>query len=202
MKIVCLSTYPVDEPRHGGQHRLGNIVTALRKAGHDVRSAGVAGSPHYPPSAYFVEFPDEKAMAAVTDGNSLMDDWGIGELFGQAGDHFSALADMIEMTPDAIFVEQPWMFRFAELYNKKVCGGRAVIFYGSQNIEHHLKFEIVHRYMGEKVAAACRDNVLACEVHALDRAAQTFCVSEGDIQWSRRYTQREPVLAANGVIDR
>lgn len=202
MKIVCLSTYPVDAPRHGGQHRLANIVAALRAAGHDIRSAGVAGSASYPPSQYFIDFPGEKTMAPVTDDNPFMDDWGLGELFGVEGPQFQALADKIGIVPDAIFVEQPWMFRFAERFNRSRCNGRAILLYGSENVEHRLKFDILRRYKSEKIAADGRDKVLACELHALKHAAQTFCVSQGDIDWSKDYAPSPPILAANGVIDR
>jgi hypothetical protein len=106
------------------------------------------------------------------------------------------------MRPDIIFVEQPWLFRFAELFNEKKCGSRATIFYGSQNIEHRLKADILRRHYSEKHIAESRDKVLECEVHAITQAARTFCVSDVDLEWSHEYTTLPPILAANGVIDR
>ena len=38
MKIVTLSTYPFDTPRHGGQHRLANIVAEYKRQRHTVQA--------------------------------------------------------------------------------------------------------------------------------------------------------------------
>jgi hypothetical protein len=202
VKILCLSTYPIDEPRHGGQHRLSNIVGMLRERGHEVCSAGVLGSAAYPDSRYFVPYPGTEALHGVFEHYSFMEDWIISELFGKEGKYFSSLSDKIPMRPDAIYVEQPWMFSFAELFNKRTCNGKAILYYGSANIEHRLKADILSNYYSDKHVADCSEKVLACEVNAIRRAAQTYCVSEGDLGWSREFSEQPPILAPNGVIDR
>ncbi len=55
---------------------------------------------------------------------------------------------------------------------------------------------------GERHVIDCRDKVLACELHAIKQATQIFCVSEGDVDWTREFTSLSPILAPNGVIDR
>lgn len=202
MKILCLSTYPIENPLHGGQHRLSNIVAELRADGHDVVSAGVIGSTSYPPSPFFAPGPKAEALAEVIEHYFLMEDWAISELFGVPGEYYSSLANRIKIVPDIIFVEQPWLFKFAELFNTQVCKGRSVLIYGSQNIEHRLKSEILRRYYDEKHVIAARDRVLACEIHAIRQSARTFCVSVNDLEWTRSHASQPPILAANGVIDR
>ncbi len=94
------------------------------------------------------------------------------------------------------------MFKFAEIFNRARCGGKAIIYYGSQNIEHHLKADIMRRYYGDKHVGDCRDKVLECELHAIKQGARTFCVSEGDVAWTSGFSAQPPILAPNGVIDR
>lgn len=202
VKILCLSTYPVDEPRHGGQHRLGSIIAAFRGHGHDVYLAGVLGSPSYKKTENFLNYPGHEALSRIVDDPSFMEDWAIGELFEKEKKYSSALFEEINFHPDLIFVEQPWLSGFAHLFNEKKCRNKAAICYGSQNIEHKLKFEIVKIYRGESQAVEARDKVLACELRAIRSAAQVFCVSQDDLDWTAHYASRPPVLAANGVIDR
>ena len=62
MHITVLSTYPAASPRHGGQHRVANMINALEMAGHEVRSVGVLGSNSYPRSNDFLPFPGYDAL--------------------------------------------------------------------------------------------------------------------------------------------
>jgi Glycosyl transferases group 1 len=202
VNILCLSTYPAENPTHGGQHRLSNIIAELQARGHKVCSAGVLGSPTYPPSPYFVVGPDPAAMGKVYSHYGLMEDWVIGEIFATDEAFFSDLADKIPMSPDIIVVEQPWLFQFAERFNIERLGKRARLLYGSQNIEHQLKEAILKRYYSDKYVNAAREKVLQCELHAIMQAERIFCVSQNDVDWTREYSIQEPVLAANGVIDR
>lgn len=202
MKILSLSTYPIENPLHGGQHRLSNIIAELRARGHEVCSAGVLGSPTYPQSPHFVAGPNKQAMAAVLENYGLMEDWIISEIFAKDKAFFSKLSGKIAMSPDIIFVEQPWLFQFAERLNTHRLRGRARLIYGSQNVEHHLKEAILRVHYGEKHVRDCREKVLQCELHAISRAHRTFCVSQNDVEWTADHTHCQPVLAANGVTDR
>lgn len=202
MKILCLSTHPIEDPMHGGQHRLHNIVAGLRSRGHEVCSAGVLASPTYPPSPFFVPGPEPVALAAVLDHYGLMEDWVISKIFSNDKAAFLALAGKIKMRPDVIFIEQPWLFRFAERFNREINYGRARLIYGSENIEHHLKGAILERYYGSHHVAECRDRISECEIHAIRHSDITFCVSQSDVEWTREHAARPPILAANGVIDR
>ncbi len=202
MKILCLSTYPVDQPRHGGQHRLFNIIAVLRDAGHEVYSAGVLGSPSYPPSRYFVPYPGNEVLGKLIANTSLMEDWAVGALFQDNRAYFESLAKLIPVKPDLIYCEQPWMFGFAQQFNKKMCGGKAILIYGSANVESTLKRGIVEYHFGSMAAEKCAELVRAVEINAIQNAVQTFCVSDHDMVWTSEFAPRQPILAPNGVIDR
>lgn len=202
MNILCLSSYPADEPRHGGQHRLHNIIEAFRSKGHEVCSAGVLGSSAYPPSPHYVRYPGNDVISRMLKNHSLMEDWAISALFGEDNDYSRSLMAKIPMTPDAIYVEQPWLFSFAEVFNAMRCDGRAPIYYGSANIEHRLKRDILGRVHDEPHLSDAVNKVLICETHAMMRAARTFCVSKDDAAWMQDYTTKQPILAPNSVVDR
>lgn len=203
MKILCLSTYPIDEPMHGGQHRLSNIVAELQARGHEVCSAGVLGDPSYPPSPYFAEGPDLAAKEKLYEYHRLMEDWVVSELFAKDLSFYKSLSKKINISPDVIFIEQPWLFQFAERLNRDRFQGRAKLIYGSQNIEHHLKTAILKRYTkNEKQIQDSREKVFRCEMHAIKNADEIFCVSQNDVDWIGDNSNASPILAANGVIDR
>jgi hypothetical protein len=202
VKILCLSTYPVEEPRHGGQHRLANVIAAFRRNGHEVRSAGVIGSPAYKLSRYFVDYPGNDALSRVIKNLPLMEDLAISRLFVDDARYFKSLAEKIDYAPDIIYVEQPWLSAFGKKFNEQYCSGRSILCYGSANIEHLLKYQIIKHYFGEEQAVAAREDVLACEVDAITSASHIFCVSKNDLDWTAKYVTRPPILAANGVIDR
>lgn len=202
VKILCLSTYPVDEPRHGGQHRLANIIAAFRCDGHDVRSAGVLGSVAYPAARHFVACPPYSALSKMIEDPSLMEDWAIAQLFATSDAYFSSLATRIDFKPDIIFVEQPWLFRFAIRYNQEYCNGRSTLCYGSQNVEHRLKYDIVKQYFGDERAKDAMQKIYSCELDAIVSASKTFCVSQNDVDWCAEYSNSLPILAPNGVVDR
>jgi hypothetical protein len=199
MKILTLSTYPIDDPRHGGQHRLFNIVETYREAGHEVQAAGVLGSDQYPASPGFVPFPGMAPLTKYIANPFLMDDWAIGELFSADEQYFKSLVDVITIVPDLIHVEQPWLFKFAMRFAKLHPNKKIKLIYGSQNIEHDMKFDIVKTYLGADAAHKAQDKVLRCETAAISLADSICCVSQNDLDWTKLKTNAPSVLAYNGV---
>jgi Glycosyl transferases group 1 len=202
MNILTLSTYPIDNPLHGGQHRLFNIVQAYRDAGHTVQAAGVLGSDQYPTSSGFVPYPGTAPLTKYIANPFLMDDWAIGELFSSDAHYFKSLVDAITMVPDLIHVEQPWLFKFATRFAKQYPNKKIKLIYGSQNIEHDMKFDIVKTYMGVDAAHAAQDKVLRCETAAIALADGICCVSQNDLDWTKLKTKMPCVLGYNGVKNR
>jgi hypothetical protein len=199
MNILTLSTYPIDDPLHGGQHRLFNIVKTYRDAGHNVQAAGVLGSDQYPISPGFVPYPGMAPLTQYIANPFLMDDWAIGELFSSDAHYFKSLVDTITIVPDLIHVEQPWLFKFAIRFAKQYPNKKIKLIYGSQNIEHDMKFDIVKTYMGVDAAHAAQEKVLRCETSAIALADGICCVSQNDLDWTKLNTKASCVLAYNGV---
>jgi hypothetical protein len=202
MNILTLSTYPIDNPLHGGQHRLHNIVDAYKSAGHAVQAAGVSGSDQYPAAPGFVPYPGMTAFTPYIANPFLMDDWAIGQLFEKNDHYFTNLADLISPVPDLIHIEQPWLFKFAERFAKLHSSKKIKLIYGSQNIEHDMKFDIVKTYIDIDSAHAAQELVLRCETAAIALADGVCCVSQDDLFWTKIKTKAPCVLATNGVKNR
>ena len=47
MRVLQLTVYPIEQPRHGGQARCANLRAVLRAHGHDVRTMAVYEPEHY-----------------------------------------------------------------------------------------------------------------------------------------------------------
>jgi hypothetical protein len=199
MKIGTLSTYPIDVPQHGGQHRLANIVRVFRNAGHEVKSMGVLGSDRYPASPGFVPFPGAKPLAQYIPDTDFMEDWAIGELFEKDPAHFDALAAKFSDPPDVIHVEHPWLVSFAIKLREKLGRRDMKIVYGSANVESELKYSIMRMFKSHTNADDAKRRVLECEERALLQVDAICCVSDADLNWSASRTKAPLMLAKNGV---
>jgi hypothetical protein len=101
-----------------------------------------------------------------------------------------------------IHVEQPWLFRFAKRYQKRCATKPVKVLYGSQNLEHVLRFDIVKTYMGLEAAENAKRLVLQCELAAIRQADGICCVSQHDLDWTQCHTNVPCVVASNGVVAR
>jgi len=52
MRILQLNTYPIHQPRNGGQRRIAAMHAAYRTAGIDARFAAIFYPAHYPPGSF------------------------------------------------------------------------------------------------------------------------------------------------------
>lgn len=200
MNILILSTFPSDNPTHGGQHRLANTIRLLKEDGNCVQSIGVLGSADYPKSDSFVDYPPVLEFKNYIDNYFLMDDWAIGELFFYNDYYYQLLKNKIEILPDIIYVENVWLFKFAQRYIKEWIGKKHIyLVYGSENVENELKYNIVKTYMGHKIALEAKEKVFSMEVNAIKNADLVFCVSKEDVNWASQYSKFQPILAQNGV---
>jgi hypothetical protein len=203
MNILIVTTFPVSEPRHGGQHRVANMIACLRSAGHDVYLRGVLGSEQYSPSEGFVSYPGTSALRHFKSVPGLMDDWAIGRLFVEDEEYFEQLAAKIDIIPDLIISELPWLFAFCRKYRRSLGKDADIpLVYGSENIESRLKRSIVASYCGRKQGDECARLVDAVELDAIESADLIVSVSEEEAGWIREKAKVRVVVAPNGVADR
>ncbi len=202
MNLLTLSTFPFDKPRHGGQQRLSSIVKKYKSLGHVVQSIGVLGSRIYDNQAGFLSCPADDVLSEQVKNTLFMEDLAIGRLFASSDDYFSRLANNISVTPDVIHVELPWLFDFALRYRKMIGKKEIKIIYGSENIEHKLKYALLRPHLPEIDAAGASDQALQCELSAIKNADAICCVSQQDLEWTKQFTAARCVVASNGVNQR
>jgi hypothetical protein len=201
MRILLLSTYPAVNPTHGGQHRLSQIAKALDANGHSVEFRGVLGSASYAPTPGYLRFPGTEALSRYVPNPMLMEDWAIGQYAADPTGGFKQLSKLCGDRYDAVFCEQPWLFEFAyKQFSQK--RRRPFLIYGSQNVEHRLKYEIAESYLMPALAEKYSSLVEEVELFAARNSDLNVVVSDDDKQWISSISDTPAVLAANGVADR
>lgn len=198
MNILVLCTYPIENPRHGGQIRVRNIVDAYLASGHNVAVRGVLGSENYGGEDGFLSFPGIRQLAAVIPNPFLMEDYAIGCLLDADTRLFERLATSINTKPDVIHVEQPWLFAFAQRYIVAYAPSAKLV-YGSQNIEWRLKQDILSSYFDSDTTQQSSELIKKVELNAIAQADAVICVSDSDAEWVKLHTNKSVVLAPNGV---
>lgn len=198
MNILTLCTYPIANPKHGGQLRVRNIVDRYRAAGHHVEVVGVLGSEAYESEPGFSAFPGVSQLATAIPNPFLMEDYAIGRLFADNARAYERLASTICTKPDIVQVEHPWLFAFARSF-VETKAPTARIVYSSHNIEWRLKQEILSSYFDEGIAQQNSDLIKDIELAAISHANAVVCVSESDAEWVRSQAEKPVVVAPNGV---
>ncbi len=198
MNILILCTYPIKNPRHGGQLRVRNIVDTYCEAGNCVEVVGVLGSEQYDNEAGFLPCPSVTDMSRHISNPWLMEDYALGQLYAKENLLYRRLSALVQKIPNVIHVEQPWLFAFAVRYREEFAP-KAKLLYGSQNIEYRLKREILRTYLGDEVAEKSATLIRQLEMEAVSGADAVICVSEEDVKWTNCYTDKPVVLAPNGV---
>lgn len=198
MNILFLCTYPITEPKHGGQIRVRHLISEYQNKGHVVEIIGVLGSGSYPAEAGFLPFPGNDVLETVYDKPFLMEDFAIGELFARDDFYYTQLVALIKQKPDVIHIEQPWLFRFI----KRVVADNkwdTALIYGSQNIEYELKEKILRNYISAQLAKNAADLIKQVELEAISSADGIIAVSAEERKTLELLAKKPVLLAPNGV---
>ena len=199
-RILILGSYPCVVPRHGGQIRLAEIIANYRRAGFQVQSMNLytmtateARGPHdfnYPWNTPWREWNGRQIP--------LIDDYTAGLYAAGDATIYARLTEAVEGEPDVIEFEHPWLLPLVERWRAEGRFPRALIVYGSHNIEAPLERAILEQY-GIAEAAAVAVDIDALERRACAVADIVFAVSENDRQQLATYGRAEALLAANGI---
>ena len=168
--MLLLSTYPIVEPRHGGQIRLKAIKNAFEGAGWHVTSLAVYTEESYRPTEigpYDVAFPRHSPYRKYRSRKIP----NIADLlaghFAQARDGgFDSCLARIPKKVDVVHVEQPWLWPLASELRRQPQYTDAVYVYGSANIETPLK-----RSIFKELRIAEDGDDLFAEIDALEKRA-------------------------------
>jgi len=200
--VLILSTYPIVEPRHGGQVRLQNIKKAYLGAGWRVVSIAVYAEEAYSGSnvgADDVLFPMDSRYR-LFNGRSvpLIVDLLTG-LFAASED--GGLPTIMQRIPeriDVIHLEQPWLWPLVAVLRQLPQYFNAVFIYGSQNIETPLKQSILDAY-GITSTQDVLERIDYTERQAALEADLCVAVTEDEVDVHRRWGAKETHLLPNGI---
>jgi FkbM family methyltransferase len=201
MRIMMLGTYPIDQPVHGGQRRVAQIVNMYRNAGAAVRYLSVFTDRSYGDQP---ETPDN-FRARFSKINWLRPDDYVEDIFSGL---FAAtdpaciqwlMNHFVDFQPTHIQCEQPYMYPVVRMLQKRRFRNYSTI-YSSQNVEAPLKRDILEAKGTDQI------NVDRA-VRYLDKLEHTLVVnsdlvvacSSADAQTYRAMGAKRIVVCRNGA---
>jgi len=198
-KILVLTTYPIENPIHGGQFRVLNIVKKYRDAAMDVQVCGILGSEQYCVTDDFLNYPAIEISNSKLERTFLLEDLSIALICGSNDNIYKRLKERIKFEPDVIQIEHPWLLYFAQRYAHEL-NNKPELIYSSHNIESNLKFDILKNYIPIGDAERYANQIKLIEIEAIRAADKVICVSESDADWIKNIDNTAQVLVApNGV---
>ncbi|UUZ66971.1 hypothetical protein LP416_18285 [Polaromonas sp. P2-4] len=200
--VLLLSTYPIVEPRHGGQIRLANIAKTYADAGWQVESIAIYETGGYAPNSLGkrdIPFPATTPFRKYREyAAPLISDLLAGRYAAAEGGALPAVLEKLPVQIEAVHVEQPWLWPLAQRIKQIQEYKGACLIYGSQNIEAPLKHDILRN-------ADVRDaDDIALEIDALEKLASAeadvvLAVTQSDLDTLVKWGAKNAVLAANGI---
>ncbi|MEJ8811735.1 hypothetical protein WKW77_11710 [Variovorax ureilyticus] len=205
MKVLLSATYPLVEPRHGGQLRTRHIYEIYKKAGIDVDYVGI-----FPEGAYTQRADTDLQLPGELGGRTLQEHeqalydyvWGM-HIANNELARCSLLKRIRAGRYDYIQIDLLYVWPLVRecLSQLGPDEPRPRIIYSSQNIEHEMKRQILQ----ELGAPAGTVEQYGKEVFELERdiarkASHVFAVSESDRNTLNVISDRNDcVLAKNGT---
>jgi len=199
--VVLFTTYPIVQPRSGGQIRAAAIAQAYDAGGFRVIPIAVTEAGAFPRLEHGrddLEFPldDPRAFAGgpmLPQSNDLQ----AGRYLAADDALFKRLVKKLPTRVDAFHLEQPWLLPAVTKLKALPRFASARVVYGSQNVEAPLREAICQQLgvAGAPVVAA----VQTLEREACRVADLTLAVSESDEVALRSMGARRVLRASNGI---
>ncbi len=203
MRVLHLTTYPVELPRHGGQARVSNICATYAAAGITSRVIAVYEPENYGPEAlgaHDLAFPldsphrrrDLPFCTDLASGEFAARDTG-----AWAHIHKQLLA----FRPDVLQLEQPWLWPVVDRARRDAAVPSFRVVYSSQNVEAPLKRRVLQGCAAEQV------ETVVAEIEALEQAVTraadlVVAVTASDARTYEVLGARRVILARNGIVER
>lgn len=200
-RILILSTYPYDQPRHGGQVRLSSIDRSYREAGFQIDHVCVYEPEVYTPgtkSALNIAFGQESPHRQYHgDFVPFILDYLSGAFASSDDGAWRQIKAGLSQIPQVIHLEQPWLLPLAERLLAEPGWQDTRLVYGSQNIEVPLKRAILEKYKIDRPDVM--REIVTLEARTVQRADLVLGLSEADCAVLRGMTSKPVLLCANGI---
>lgn len=201
-ELLLLSTYPIVKPQHGGQLRARALARAYRAGGFHVTPVAVVEKGAWPRQALGsrdVEFPiDDPRWFIGGRDIPLTADIRSGIFAAESEEHTRQILDSLPARISAIHLEQPYLLPLAKRILREKRHEKAVLIYGSANIEAPLR-EAIFRQMGIAGGAEVVERVLALEQDAARSADLSLAVAPFDHETLVGWGAKKVIRAPNGI---
>jgi len=201
--IALFTTYPIVAPRHGGQLRARALVRAYEAAGFVVTPVAVVEKGAWKREVLGpndLEFPVDDPRWFISGENvPLCADLRSGLFAATSEEAYEQLCSRLPSRIDVIHLEQPWLLPVAERLMKARAASKAVLVYGSQNIEAPLREAIFRQLAITKGATEVVERILALEVRTAQLAQLTLAVAPHDEAVLQKLGAKKVVRASNGI---
>lgn len=198
IKVLQITTYPVDNPDHGGKLRCFNIRKALRKQ-FEVETLSFDVQQFESINGLSVTLAHDKFVGIVK--SHLFFDWGINlylnESLSLKSSIFTAVKDF---SPDIIIIEQGFLWPLVlEMKKKNIINKDTSFVYSAHNIEYQMKKQIYASLFSGKELQKYVSIVQSIEYDVIKNADVIWAVSEYDINYIRQVSFTDKIyLYING----
>ncbi len=197
--ILVVGTYPIREPRHGGQKRLHAIVEEYKKRFTSVTYVSVFFDGFY--SEYSpIDIPLGEYSRRLVQQSPMTGDIICGEAIYSDPEVKKRFTEVVNtQNPDVIHIEQPYPY----IGLKKLISELGIspkLVFGSQNVEGPMKSEILAGYGTDAKAIIDIENqITALEEDLSKRADLTIACTTADLAVHAKMGATNLALAPNGV---
>jgi hypothetical protein len=200
-KILFLSTYPIKNPRHGGQIRLANIIKVFQKDGWETHHVAICDQDAYDEAkigGHDIIFPKSSSYRLYKNNKvPFISDLTSGYFASEEALVIKKALKEMPKDLDVIHVEQPWLFAFAKKLRSQNAHKTKLV-YGSANIESGLKAEIFKMF-GLVDTLGIIDEIQNIEMTATKEADLVLAVSHQESETFQDWGAQEVAIALNGA---
>lgn len=198
-KILVVSTYPIKNPKHGGQKRTAAIFNAYKQKFAQAKHSAVFFK------GFYSDFDEDDIPLGKNGQDQVMRSPYTGDIIAgkaiiddpKVKNRFSKI--LTSFNPDIIHIEQPYPYLGIKPLLKELRLNPKIIF-GSQNIEAPMKREILES------AGLSSDHIANAEgiIEKLERSFSlesdlVVACTQGDLKAHEKLGARKIVLAQNGI---
>lgn len=180
-KILQVTTYPIENPDHGGKLRSFHIRKSLREK-FCVETLSFSLGQGDSIAGLSVNLDHDECMRVIKNG--YLADWGINDYLESRPELKAQVVSAVkDFSPDIVLIEQPFMWPLIdELLRRRIIGD-ALVVYSSHNNEYALKKGVYEGIFQGRDLELNLARVAEIE-HGIARSADlSLAVTEGDVDY-------------------
>jgi hypothetical protein len=203
-RVLGLGTFPAVRPVHGGQRRAAAFKNFYQSIGIEYVYTCIYDSDHYGPALVGPHDIRLRAPESAEGPLSLIGDILAGRqgaTHGSSFQHFLNLTE--ELKPDALQLEQPFMWPLAKRLREALGTRTLPLIYSSYNVEAPLKDAIlVSSGATSDLRQRICDGIEQMEAEVCREAALVMCVTEAERNHYLRYCSADNIVVVPNGVDR